>query len=135
VTPQAAKRVVGIGASTGGIEAFHRFFENMPDGSGMLLVVLLALSTADGKITVRSATESGATGDDIVLHRRESGGPSVTAPQTRGAASTIIARGFAHELSGRVDIIFDTQGVPAILRAPVERALARGPFPESGDRS
>ena len=35
--------VVGIGASAGGIEAFHRFFEKMPADSGLAFVVILHL--------------------------------------------------------------------------------------------
>jgi hypothetical protein len=36
--------VVGIGASAGGIEAFHRFFENAPSDSGMAFIVVLHLA-------------------------------------------------------------------------------------------
>src|ERR1700691_1134691 len=35
--------VVGIGASAGGIEAFHSFFNHMPADSGMAFVILLHL--------------------------------------------------------------------------------------------
>ncbi len=35
--------IVGIGASAGGLDAFHSFFANMPDNSGMAFVVLLHL--------------------------------------------------------------------------------------------
>ena len=35
--------VVGIGASAGGIEAFHRFFEGLPADCGMAFVVILHL--------------------------------------------------------------------------------------------
>ncbi|MDB5810715.1 MAG: histidine kinase [Betaproteobacteria bacterium] len=35
--------VVGIGASAGGVEAFHTFFANMPADSGMAFVVILHL--------------------------------------------------------------------------------------------
>ncbi len=40
--------VVGIGASAGGIEAFRRFFENMPPDSGLAFIVVLHLA-ADRK--------------------------------------------------------------------------------------
>ena len=36
--------VVGIGASAGGIDAFHRFFEKMPSDSGLAFVVVLHLA-------------------------------------------------------------------------------------------
>jgi two-component system, chemotaxis family, CheB/CheR fusion protein len=38
--------VVGIGASAGGLEAFHAFFENMPADTGMAFVVILHLPMA-----------------------------------------------------------------------------------------
>jgi two-component system CheB/CheR fusion protein len=36
--------VVGLGASAGGIEAFHRFFEKMPPDTGLAFVVILHLA-------------------------------------------------------------------------------------------
>ena len=36
--------VVGVGASAGGIDAFHRFFDNMPADSGLAFVVVLHLA-------------------------------------------------------------------------------------------
>jgi two-component system CheB/CheR fusion protein len=35
--------IMGIGASAGGIEAFHRFFERLPADCGMAFVVILHL--------------------------------------------------------------------------------------------
>ena len=40
---QGQVSVVGIGASAGGIEAFHGFFENVPADSGLAFVVVLHL--------------------------------------------------------------------------------------------
>ena len=36
--------VVGIGASAGGLESLERFFQNVPEGSGMAFVVIQHLS-------------------------------------------------------------------------------------------
>ncbi len=38
--PDSSFYVVGIGASAGGLEAIERFFENMPDSSGMAFIVV-----------------------------------------------------------------------------------------------
>jgi two-component system CheB/CheR fusion protein len=38
--------IVGIGASAGGIEAFHSFFEHMPADCGMAFVMILHLPAA-----------------------------------------------------------------------------------------
>jgi two-component system CheB/CheR fusion protein len=40
---EPADIVVGIGASAGGLDAFHSFFQNMPSDSGMAFVVVLHL--------------------------------------------------------------------------------------------
>ena len=40
VRPDNSFYVVGIGASAGGLEALERFFENMPDSSGMAFIVV-----------------------------------------------------------------------------------------------
>jgi two-component system CheB/CheR fusion protein len=41
--PSPKVTIVGIGASAGGLEAFHCFFENMPADSGMAFVMILHL--------------------------------------------------------------------------------------------
>jgi two-component system CheB/CheR fusion protein len=40
---EPAEIIVGIGASAGGLDAFHSFFQNMPADSGMAFVVVLHL--------------------------------------------------------------------------------------------
>lgn len=42
--PTKPKRIVGIGASAGGLEAIQEFFENMPANTGMAFVVIQHLS-------------------------------------------------------------------------------------------
>ena len=68
--------VVGIGASAGGIEAFHRFFEKMPPDSGLAFVVVLHLAPgrksmlADivARWTTMKVTEA-ADGDAVVANQ------------------------------------------------------------------
>ena len=40
LSPNKSFYVVGIGASAGGLEALERFFENMPENSGMAFIVV-----------------------------------------------------------------------------------------------
>ena len=40
LSPNNSFYVVGIGASAGGLEALERFFENMPENSGMAFIVV-----------------------------------------------------------------------------------------------
>src|SRR5215467_6854448 len=45
--PESAKDdflIVGLGASAGGIQAFHEFFQHLPPKTGMAYVVILHLS-------------------------------------------------------------------------------------------
>ena len=39
-SPNNSFYVVGIGASAGGLDAFERFFESMPDNTGMAFIVV-----------------------------------------------------------------------------------------------
>ena len=39
-----ATRIIGLGASAGGVEALKAFFENMPPDTGMAFVVVLHLA-------------------------------------------------------------------------------------------
>jgi two-component system CheB/CheR fusion protein len=39
-----ATRIIGLGASAGGVEALKAFFENMPPDTGMSFVVVLHLA-------------------------------------------------------------------------------------------
>ena len=38
--PEPPFRIVGVGASAGGLEAFEQFFSNMPPDSGMAIVIV-----------------------------------------------------------------------------------------------
>ncbi len=65
--------VVGIGASAGGIGAFHHFFENMPSDSGLAFVVVLHLAAGRksmlpeiiGRWTAMEVTEA-RDGDAVI---------------------------------------------------------------------
>ena len=92
-----------------------------------------ALSTPDGVVHVDWRFEPQETPPQFVLEWRETNGPLVTAPERRGFGTTLIERGFAHELSGQANIDFTATGVQAVLRAPVGNAIypprVMGPAP------
>src|ERR1700753_3996748 len=43
-TPTLDRYIVAIGASAGGLEAIHEFFDNMPENSGLTFIVIQHLS-------------------------------------------------------------------------------------------
>ena len=82
-----------------------------------------ALSVPQGKVTVSWQIEHGSTGSDFLLQWIESDGPAVSPPRLRGFGTSLIERGFAHELSGSANIRFEPSGVRATLRAPLGVAV------------
>ncbi|SMF02136.1 Two-component sensor histidine kinase, contains HisKA and HATPase domains [Tistlia consotensis] len=80
-----------------------------------------ALSSEAGGVRIAwSATKSGA-GRRLVFDWRESGGPPVSPPATRGIGTTLIASAF-HGLRGAsVDLAFEPEGVTCRLDLPIGR--------------
>ena len=56
--------------------------------------------------------------DYLVLHWRESGGPTVQAPKRRGFGTTIIERSIPYELQGEAEIRYELTGVEARFSLP-----------------
>jgi light-regulated signal transduction histidine kinase (bacteriophytochrome)/CheY-like chemotaxis protein len=56
--------------------------------------------------------------DYLVLHWRESGGPTVQAPKRRGFGTTIIERSIPYELQGTAEIRYELTGVEARFSLP-----------------
>lgn len=94
-----------------------------------------ALSVPQGTVEVTWQVEQDEDASQFVLEWIESGGPPVAAPLRQGFGTTLIERGFAHELSGSASIQFVTEGVRATLRAPLGSALSVAPVLETAARS
>lgn len=79
-----------------------------------------SLSVPEGKIDVTWHTDAG------LLHFvwRESGGPKVVVPQSRGFGSRMLELGLAAELDGQVTIDFAPEGLVCSITAPLETATA-----------
>lgn len=77
-----------------------------------------ALSNEIGQVRI----EWGVTAGRLRLEWRESGGPAVSIPTSRGFGSRMIERGLAAELGGSVSIRFDPEGVVCTVDAPVPEA-------------
>jgi two-component sensor histidine kinase len=77
-----------------------------------------ALSSPDGRVTVSWSQEEGV----LRLVWTESGGPSVQPPARRGFGARLLERGLAAELSGGVELTYDTPGLVCQMALPL-RAL------------
>lgn len=77
-----------------------------------------ALSSADGRVTVSWSQEEGV----LRLVWTESGGPPVNPPARRGFGARLLERGLAAELSGGVELTYDTLGLVCQMALPL-RAL------------
>jgi len=86
-----------------------------------------ALSVPQGKVRIAWRVETTPAELQFVLDWVEQGGPPVAPPAHRGFGTTLIERGFAHELSGSATLEFAASGVRASLRAPAGEALAAVP--------
>jgi two-component system CheB/CheR fusion protein len=78
-----------------------------------------ALSVPEGNVGVTWNVEKSAEKDWLVLRWAERNGPPVTAPDHRGFGTTLIERGFAHDVGGDAKVDFAPEGVIATLRAPL----------------
>ena len=77
-----------------------------------------ALSTPDGRVAVTWSFEDGV----LRLTWTESGGPPVTPPARRGFGARLLERGLSAELSGGVELTYDTTGLICQMALPL-RAL------------
>ncbi len=85
-----------------------------------------ALSGEVGHVRITWAMHDGAEGRRMVeLIWAETGGPSVERPEETGFGMRLIERSLSRDLGGDVDLDFNTEGVRAVLRSPVEPARSR----------
>ena len=77
-----------------------------------------ALSAPAGRVTVEWRLE-GAVDPELRLTWRESGGPQVVAPQSRGFGSQLIERNLSEALGGSARLEFEPDGLRAEIAARV----------------
>jgi two-component sensor histidine kinase len=82
-----------------------------------------ALSVDGGTVAVRWSTRDGR----FRLCWRESGGPAVAPPKSKGFGSRMIERGLSAELSGDARIDYRPQGVVCTIDVPIEFIRERSP--------
>jgi PAS domain S-box-containing protein len=76
-----------------------------------------ALSTPGGRVSVNwECNSDAATG--LIIAWRETGGPAVSAPTQYGYGTSLICDLIPHELGGRVDLTFPSEGVRCAIEIP-----------------
>jgi two-component sensor histidine kinase len=85
-----------------------------------------AFSNETGMVSISWEIEATSEGNRLVLSWREKEGPPVTPPSRRGFGSQVIERGLAHELEGKVDLHYRTDGVTCTIDIPAPFATRDG---------
>jgi two-component sensor histidine kinase len=82
-----------------------------------------ALSQSGGRVSVRwTQTVDNSSAPILRIEWKETGGPEVTAPAREGYGSSVIRDLLAYEMAGRVDLVFEADGVRCIIELPVSAA-------------
>jgi len=84
-----------------------------------------SLSVAGGKLLVSWDWESGAKDEKLLRFRwKELGGPTVTAPGTKGFGSTVIERILRAQLGAQSEIRYAPEGLDVTCRIPASRIVS-----------
>jgi two-component sensor histidine kinase len=81
-----------------------------------------ALSIPSGQVSVSWNSKPNGDGANLMLVWREHGGPPVESEIRSSYGTNLIRNLIPHELGGKVDLIFASQGVSCRIEIPIERA-------------
>jgi len=79
-----------------------------------------ALSNRDGNIAMSWSFKDS---ENIALEWQERGGPDVTPPSRGGFGSRLIRLEMTHELSGQVELLYETRGLKVLMEFPLSNHL------------
>jgi two-component sensor histidine kinase len=85
-----------------------------------------ALSTADGRLSVRWQVTGENSSERLNLVWQEAGGPTVAAPKQQGFGTRIISDLLRHELGGQVELSLPRAGARCELEIPLARLTGAG---------
>jgi propionyl-CoA synthetase len=92
-----------------------------------------ALSDYSGRVDLSWSLESGNGGEEtFVISWRESGGPSVRVPASRGFGSTVLCRVARESLDAQVDLDYASTGLVWRLQCRAREVMERPPVPHAG---
>ena len=80
-----------------------------------------ALSNGEGHVSISWSVSGRIGAERLRLQWRETGGPVVAAPSTKGFGSRLIERGLAGQLGAEVKLDYKPEGVTCDLDAPMDR--------------
>lgn len=83
-----------------------------------------ALSQPAGRVEVNWALAGPAPDRRFRLNWQETGGPPVRTPRRRGFGVLLLERGLAHQLGGRVQLQFPSDGMRCTMDLPLSRVAA-----------
>jgi two-component sensor histidine kinase len=84
-----------------------------------------ALSTPEGHVFVSwECRNSSAAVTVLIMVWREKGGPPVAKPSHKGYGTDLICDLIPHELGGRVDLAFSSEGVCCTIEIPLKENMA-----------
>jgi len=79
-----------------------------------------ALSTQQGRVSIRWGQSSNGHRYALVFEWRETGGPPVVAPQKSGYGTSTIRDVIPYEFAGAVDLTFAASGVKCRIELPAD---------------
>lgn len=85
-----------------------------------------ALSADDGRVKIDWQVDAAETGRTVRLDWRESNGPVVAPPQSKGFGSRLITDSIKRQLSGSVEMAFDPDGFRCSMAFPVPPSTGLG---------
>ncbi|MGI8705133.1 MAG: HWE histidine kinase domain-containing protein [Sphingomicrobium sp.] len=85
-----------------------------------------ALSNEEGTISIKWTMEEKDECQWLCLHWREKGGPPVSQPTRKGFGSRLIEQGLAHELEGKIELDYLSEGVVCTIFVPAPRTVLNG---------
>lgn len=85
-----------------------------------------ALSQPSGRLEVSWSMTGRNAERRFLLEWRELGGPPVKAPRRKGFGMSLLERGLAHQLGGKVELHFPSAGMQCLMDLPLDRLEARG---------
>jgi two-component system CheB/CheR fusion protein len=83
-----------------------------------------ALSSQDGHVSVTWSIEKSRQSPILRLKWQETDGPKVKNPETTGFGSIVIKRGLEYELEGKVDSVFDADGLVVTVELSLSNIAA-----------
>lgn len=82
-----------------------------------------ALSVPDGRVSIGWQVEPNQDEERLLFKWVENGGPCVVQPSHRGQGTRFIERSTAYELKGKATLVFEREGLCAMLDIPLKAAI------------